>query len=251
MSDQSTPHGILTSSNLFSTIDAEVASMAESVVIVEPDACAPGIPAMAVTAAHAREIVRDSEVWDALRDAIWAALVRRAMSRSRQWQRAAIWIALPGLRVIVNRLHRVWRTDLDDLRSEVVLGFLEALRQADPDQSHLGSRLWWNTYRLARQMCRQARCECVVEDIELLAKADRSEPQLTAPTDPGSIRAGSDDRLSVEGERLGSLAARLGLRVVVSERPSDAEKRVIFLPRSDGTPRSPVLNTRGGPGEAA
>jgi hypothetical protein len=86
---------------------------------------------MAVTAAQAREIVRDNDVWDALRDAIWAALVRRAMTQARQWQRVAIWIALPGLRAIVSRLHRVWRTDLDDLRSEVVLGFIEALRQAD------------------------------------------------------------------------------------------------------------------------
>jgi hypothetical protein len=164
--DQSTAHGILTSSNLFSTIDAEIASMAESLVIIEPDTCAPGTPAMAVSAAHAREIVRDNDVWDPLRDAIWAALVRRAMTQTRQWQRVAIWIALPGLRAIVSRLHRVWRTDLDDLRSEVVLGFIEALRQADPDQSHLGSRLWWNTYRLARQMCRQASCECVAENID-------------------------------------------------------------------------------------
>jgi hypothetical protein len=249
VSDQSAPHGILTSSNLFSTIDAEMAAMAESLVIVEPDACAPGMPAMAVTAAHAREIVRDNEVWDSLRDAIWAALVRHAMSRSRQWQRAAIWVALPGLRVIVNRLHRVWRTDLDDLRSEVVLGFLEAVRQADPDQSHLGSRLWWNTYRLARQMCQQARCECVVENIELLAGADRAEPQHV---DPSSIKSGTDDRLAVEGERLGSLAARLGLRGVVNEHPSDAKDRVVFLPRSDASRRSRVLNTRGtGPGEAA
>lgn len=249
MSDQSAPHGILTSSNLFSTIDTEVASMAESLVIIEPDTYAPGIPAMAVTAAQAREIVRDNEVWDSLRDGIWAALVRQAMSRSRQWQRVAIWIALPGLRVIVNRLHRVWRTDLDDLRSEVVLGFIEALRQADPDQSHLGSRLWWNTYRLARQMCRQARRECVIENIELLATTDRTVPQHA---DPSSIKPGSDDRLTVEGERLGSLAARLGLRAMVNESPSDAGNRVIYLPSPDATPKSRVLNTRGnGPGEAA
>jgi hypothetical protein len=223
--------------------------MAESLVIIEPDACAPGIPAMAVTAADAREIVRGNEVWDSLRDSIWAALVRHAMSQSRQWQRAAIWIALPGLRVIVNRLHRVWRTDLDDLRSEVVLGFIEALRQADPDQSHLGSRLWWNTYRLARQMCRQARCECVTENIELLATTDRTAPQHA---DPSSIKSEIGDRLTVEGERLGSLAARLGLLAVVNECPFDAGNRVVYLPSRDATPRSRMLNTRGtGPGAAA
>jgi hypothetical protein len=246
--DQSAPHSILTSSNLFSTIDAEVASMAESLVIIDPDACAPGIPAMAVTAAHAREIVRDNEMRDQLRDAIWAALVRRAMMQPRQWQRVAIWIALPGLRVIVNRLRRVWRPDLDDLRSEVVLGFLEALRQADPDQSHLGSRLWWTTYRLARQMCRQARCEYVAENIDLLTTTERT---TSLPAAPSSIRSGSADRLVMEGARLGSLAARLGLRAVVNECSSGAGDGIIFLPRSDA-PRSRVLNTRGtGPGDAA
>nr|CEL19283.1 hypothetical protein [Kibdelosporangium sp. MJ126-NF4]CTQ94918.1 hypothetical protein [Kibdelosporangium sp. MJ126-NF4] len=254
MSDQSASPGILTSSNLFSSIDAELASVAESVVVVEPDACAPGTPTTAVTAALAREIVRE-EVCDPLRDAIWATLVRRAVTQPRLWQRIAIWTALPGLRVIVNRLHRIWRTDLEDLRSEVVLGFLEALRRADPDQSHLGSRLWWNTYRLARQMCQRATSECVAENMDLLAgqfaMADRAVPQAVAPVDPGSIRPGRHDRLTVESERLGSLAARLGLRAVLNKGPSDVG-RVIFLSEDRVMPPSSVSNTRGnGSGEAA
>jgi hypothetical protein len=72
------------------------------------------------------------------------------------------------------------------------------------------------------------------------------------PADLGSIRSDSDDPLVVEGERLGSLAARLGLRAVVNECPSGAGDRAIFLPRRDTARRSRVLNTRGaGPGEAA
>ncbi|TCO58281.1 hypothetical protein EV192_105346 [Actinocrispum wychmicini] len=243
MPDRSTPRGILTSSNLFSAIETEVASAAESTVIIEPDACAPGVPAMAVTAAQAREIVRGIEPRDSLRDAIWATLVRRTITWPRSWQQLAIWTALPGLRVIVNRLYRVWRTDLDDLRSEVVLGFLEALRRADPEQSHLGARLWWNTYRLALQMCQQGVRERAVENIELAAGL-RAGVGDTEPL-PAS---GQHDPQAVESARLGALAARLGLRAVINTRPSDDGCRVVFLPKGP----SNVANFRGnGSGEAA
>jgi hypothetical protein len=254
--DQSAARGILTSSNLFNTIETAVSPTAQSVVIIEPDECVSGIPATAITAALAREIVRSGETHDLLRDAIWSALVRRTGTQSRSWQRIAIWIALPGLRAIVNRLYRVWRTDLDDLRSEAVIGFLETLRQVHPDQPRLGSRLWWNTYRLARRMCQRAIYERATENIDLLAarRADvgRAAPPSARPIDPVPITLVQRDPRAVESARLGSLATRLGLRAMIDDHSSERTSEVVLSPRNRTTRPPNVASTRGnGSGEAA
>src|SRR5207302_3053315 len=81
MRDQLTSPGILASPDLFRAIEAEAGTAtALSMVVLEPDECAPGIPAATVTVAQAREIVLDRAPSDPLHDAIWAVLVRRAMT---------------------------------------------------------------------------------------------------------------------------------------------------------------------------
>lgn len=258
MRNQSTPSGILTSSNIFSEIETEIgASAALSAVLLEPDECASGVPATAVTATQARDLLLDRPTPESLRDAIWTVLVRRASTQPRPWERIAIWVMLPSLRGIANRLHRRWRVDIQDLRSEVVLGFIEALRQADPDQPHLGARLWWNTYRLARQMCRQGMFEQPTTDIDLIAArhatGDRALASPVQPIDPVTIVGGRLDSQAVESERLGSLAARLGLRTVIEDhRSGDGISVDVFVPRPHTGEPSQVTDTRGnGPGEAA
>lgn len=171
------------------------------------------------------------------------------LTQPRPWQQIAIWMTLPYLRAIANRLHRTWGTDRQDLGSEVVVGFLEALRQVDLDGQHLGRRLWWNTYRIARRMCRQEACIRVTPDADLrpfgVDVADQAAPP-TSPISPDTVTADRRDAQTIESERLGSLATRLGPRAVIANRQANTTtSKVIFLPRrslSHGLPR--VFRTR-------
>ncbi|MBO0884624.1 MAG: hypothetical protein J2P17_30690 [Mycobacterium sp.] len=253
MFDQSTG-SIVTSSNLFSMIEMDMTPTAASTALITSDDSTFSPESKTLTVAEARETILSPDTPDLQRDAIWSVLIRRVKAtQSRHWQRIAIWTMLPYLRGITYRLHRTWGTDLEDLRSEVVLGFLEALRQADPGQQHLGRHLWWNTYRIARRMCRQPAFELAMADDDLIGARAATDRETPPPIDPDLIAKGNRDSQTVEGERLGSLAARLGLRAVIADHVSGAgASKVIFLPKSRGSKVPNMANARGnGSGEAA
>jgi hypothetical protein len=233
------PTSILNHADVFEAIEAEGASLAaDSNLQLDVGPCTPGVPSKAITIGDARRLVNDPAVPDPVRDEIWASLVRRAQAAPRRWEQIAIWMMLPRLRGITGRLRRIWRNDVQDIRSEVLVGFIEAVRQADPIQPGIGARLWWNAYRLARQACWHATREWPTDEIDRFAARQAATDHATAapagPVPVEMIADGSHDRNAVEGERLGSLASRLGLRTVIDGH----------LP--------PATNTRGnGSGEAA
>jgi hypothetical protein len=251
MHDQlSSAGGVLMSPDLFTVIDNEIAPVAHDLVILDVKDCPPGITATVVTLARVREMLNSRDTPDPVCDALWAVLVRRARMEPRPWQRMALWVMVPRLRSIVRKLRLVWDTDEEDVRSEVVAGFLEVLRQTDPDRPEIGKRLWWKTFRVGHQMCRQAVLERVTADMDRLAdrsSVDAKDSPLPMRTDmlPG--------RRIIESERLGSLAARLGLRAVVENRPTEEDPgRVVFLSADRGRPRPHNGHDAGtGTGEAA
>lgn len=258
------PASPLKYSNVFDVLEAELAtSSALPIVLVEPGECGPDSPAAAVTVRDARAIVQDSEVPDPILDAIWTALLHRARSEPPRWEPILLWLMVPRLRGIANRLGRTWRIDMQDIRSEVILAFLNTVRQVDPGQPKLGPHLWWNTYGRARQACWQATREVACEDIELLG-ARQAVPDDCCSLDETMHEAttanNQHDHKAIEGERLGSLAARLGLRAVVDGRNAeDAMCPVTPILRLDKYRRRSLqrrlprtMNTRGnGCGEAA
>lgn len=181
-------------------------------VLLERGECGEGSPPHALDVREGRDIVEDWNASRALTEAIWTALIHRVQQDPRHWREPAIWLMLPRLRAITSRLRRSWRTDSDDIRSDVIIGFIEAMRKADPNRHNLGSYLWWATHNHARHACRQLTRESASEDIELVA-ARRTTYSQETPTEPGRVDvAPSPSVVGVEGERLGSLAQRLGLR---------------------------------------
>jgi hypothetical protein len=209
--------------NVFDTLESElVTSSARSAVLVGPDECELGVPTTAITVGDAREIVRKPGQNEPILDAIWTALIRRAHTEPRRWEQTVLWTMLPRLRCIANRLYRAWQIDIDDIRSEVIVGFLETLRRIAPDQQYLGARLWWNTYGYARRMCRHVTREVACENIERVVTR-RVTTADTTPPPPMHSAASADqhDRTAIEGERLGSIANRLGLQTVAECRRSE------------------------------
>lgn len=205
------PVPILNHATVFDAIDAEIAGSARARVLIDGGEC--GSPAP-VTILEARNLIQDSNAPDDSREVACAAIVRHAQQDPLTWERALLWTMVPRLRGIAARLRRRWRVDPDDIRSDVILAFLETVRQADPGRSHLNSYLWWTTYRRARQSCRSATPEIPMADLQQLPDREAVRRPVVSDVIEGDAR-------TVEGVRLGSLASRLGLREIVAAPIAD------------------------------
>lgn len=190
-----------------------------------------GVPEKVITAGEARRLIRDRSTPATTRDAVWAMLVRLVQADPKYWEPTVLWVALTHLRGIANRLYWTWKTDKSEIRSEVLLGFIETIRVADPDRPGIGTHLWWSTFRRAREACWRATREVASEHAELIASQQRSQEDVAfAPTN-SDIDGSCRDRITVEGERLGSLATRCGLRSLVDSHQSEGGAVIPFVPR--------------------
>jgi hypothetical protein len=183
----------------------------------------------------AREWVSDPTSPPSVGDAIWSQLIRLAGEQKEPWELAAVWMMVPGLRRICRRCRRYGAPlDLGELEAEAVAGFVEALRMADPDQSTLGGWLWWTTYRHVQQVSSRARYETPTADIELVGNQRIGENDSSRMTQPGPNlidgampvvdEPGVVGSASLEGERLGALAYRLGLEQAFNMPEGPAEE---------------------------
>jgi hypothetical protein len=206
---------------VFDAVETEfISSPVASETLVQQDECGHGLPDAIIGVREARAVVTDPAASLAVRDAIWATLVRRVRVDPDLWQLAAIWMMLPSLRAITNRLHRTWGVDRQDVQSDVILGFIEALRAANPARRKLGPSLWWATYRHGRHACQQATRDTASEDIDIIAaRREMSDHSTDPPAEPlhsGIATSPPTDNpvthTHIEGERLGAIAYHLALR---------------------------------------
>ena len=113
------------------------------------------LPDRLVPLCEMRAVLLQPATSTAARNAVWAELVRRALAGSPAWTVALAGVALPGLYRAVAALAAAGRTDPADLETEVLAGFLAALRQLDPDDLAgipLASRLTWAAYRAGARL---------------------------------------------------------------------------------------------------
>jgi hypothetical protein len=180
------------------------------------------------SARAARDILLNAEAPAGTRDAIWPLVVQCAREQGDPWEIVAIWMMIPGLRKICWRCHRHEPPlTLAELETEAVHAFVEALSTADVNRPELGSWLWWATYRSVQRAVSRLRRETPTEDIELIGMLAASPYDASRMT-PGSADRGDptvpvvdsqvdSDPGMVEGERLGSMAQRLGLKHVLRQ----------------------------------
>jgi hypothetical protein len=116
---------------------------------------AAGLPDRQVPVDELRVLLLHPSTSARARNQVWAELVRRARAGDPAWTVALAGIAMPGLRRAVGSLAAAWRGDPADLQSEVLTGFLAAVRALDPDDLEavpLASRLCWAGWRAGRDM---------------------------------------------------------------------------------------------------
>jgi len=116
---------------------------------------APGLPDRLVPVTELRVLLLHPATGPAARNAVWADLVRRARAGDPAWTVALAGIAMPGLRRAVASLTPAYRGDPADLQSEVLAGFLAAMRALDLDELEevpLASRLCWAARRAGEHL---------------------------------------------------------------------------------------------------
>jgi len=103
------------------------------------------------------------------RNKVWAELVRRARSGSAAWVVGLVGVAMPGLRRAAATLSAGYRGDPADLQTEILAGFLAAMRGLDPDDLDrvpLASRLCWAAWRAGQALaCADARYTAARRDL--------------------------------------------------------------------------------------
>lgn len=193
------------------------------------------VPETVITAGEARMIVRDHGAPTTTRDAVWATLLRLVQADPKYWEPTVLWVALRLLRGIANRLYWRWQTDKQEIQSEVVLAFIETIRSADPDRPGIGTHLWWTTFRQARKACWRATREVASEHAELLSSPQIALDEAVSSRTSPDIGSTYQDGSTMEGERLGSLATRCGLRSLVDSHQPDGGTVIPFAPRRPRT----------------
>jgi hypothetical protein len=171
------------------------------------------------------------------RNRVWAELVRRARSGEAAWVIGLTGIALPGLRRAVASLSGACRGDPADLQSEVLTGFLAAMRALDLDDLDsvpLASRLCWAAWRAGKALA-YADADYASRRRDLDDQGDAPElpwghPDfvLAAAVRKGVLtkaQAGLIGRNRLEGVPLAQIAAEMGIsHAALCNRRKRAEK---------------------------
>src|SRR5271170_4179658 len=116
---------------------------------------AAGLPDRLVPLDELRALLLHPATGARARNQVWAELVRRARSGPACWVVGLVGVAMPGLRRAAATLAAGYRGDPDDLHTEILTGFLAAMRALDPDDLDrvpLASRLCWAAWRAGQAL---------------------------------------------------------------------------------------------------
>jgi hypothetical protein len=200
---------------------------------------AAGLPDRPVPADELRVLLLHPSTSGAARNAVWAELVRRARAGDPAWTVALAGIAMPGLRRAAGSLAAAWRGDPADLQSEILTGFLAAVRALDPaslEAVALASRLCWAGWRAGREMtlaaAGHARRRRDLEEWRDGPDVPWGHPDfvLAAAVRDGILTRGQAEligRNRLEGVPLSQIAAETGIsHTALCNRRKKAEKAI-------------------------
>lgn len=180
-----------------------------------------------------------------VRDAVWRELVRRARSRGSTWVVVAAGLALPGLRNAAGSLTRDYRSDPADVDTEVIAGFLAALREVGIDEPAIAWRLCKAAYN-AGARARYAADAYAARHVELpedggsqmAPRAPWSHPDLVLAdaVAKGVLSVKTAEligRTRLEGRTLRAVAEELEVPYATARRHRrEGEERLVALIRS-------------------
>ncbi|MEV4722543.1 hypothetical protein [Micromonospora humida] len=107
----------------------------------------PGLPDATIPLDELRVLLRCERFDSDTTDVLWRQLAHHAREWGPAWVVGAIGVALPALTHLAAKISRGQARYADDVDSEVLAGFLQALRTADLAAPRLWLRLCWAAWR--------------------------------------------------------------------------------------------------------
>jgi DNA-directed RNA polymerase specialized sigma24 family protein len=106
-----------------------------------------GLPNRMLPLDELRDLLVAATVSADTRDAVWCQLIRQARDGDPTWVVATVGVAAPGLTRLAARLTAGFSKIADDIHSEILAGFLHALRTEDLAAPRIWIRLCWAAWR--------------------------------------------------------------------------------------------------------
>ncbi|MFI7609263.1 hypothetical protein ACIBTV_29700 [Micromonospora sp. NPDC049366] len=107
----------------------------------------PGLPDATMPLGELRTLLVCERYDSDTTDVLWRHLAHHAREKGPAWVVGAIGVALPALTRLAAKISRGHARHADDVDSEVLAGFLQALRRADLTPPRLWLRLCWAAWR--------------------------------------------------------------------------------------------------------
>ncbi|WBB69128.1 hypothetical protein [Micromonospora sp. WMMD812] len=107
----------------------------------------PGLPDTTMPLDELRKLLLCERYDSSTTDELWRQLAHHARECGPAWVVGAIGVAVPALTHLAARISRGHTRHADDVDSEVLAGFLQALRTADLAPPRLWLRLCWAAWR--------------------------------------------------------------------------------------------------------
>ncbi|GGP36770.1 hypothetical protein [Streptomyces abikoensis] len=234
-------------SSAFDNIEAHVLELRTG---PDLDLAVPGrAQPMRLSPAEARNALHGVPSDEGLRNSIWSSVITRARrddTARSDWQLYAAWLAIPALRRTVHEVSSRLGSERSEVEAEMLVALLEELETAEPEQPDPGLMLLkavrTRAWRAARRLPEVAVADTTVTEAFRRGPGHGVELYVPAPVRRGKSLAPlriTMSRSQREGELLGAVAHRLGLRDLVSAAAGTRRgHRIGTLPlRQKGGPR--------------
>jgi len=107
----------------------------------------PGLPNRSIALDELRQLLVNEPHYVETTDALWRQLASQAREWGPAWVVGAVGVALPGLTRMAVRMAAAHPPHADDIDSEVLTGFLDAVRHAPLQPPRVWLRLCWSAWR--------------------------------------------------------------------------------------------------------
>ncbi|MBM0224867.1 hypothetical protein [Micromonospora sp. ATA51] len=212
----------------------------------------PGLPDTTMPLDELRKLLLYGRYDSDTTDDVWRQLAHHARRRGPAWVVGAIGVALPALTHLAAKVSRGYARHADDVDSEVLAGFLHALRTADLAPPRLWLRLCWAAWRAGASVVKADDGEELPLDLPSGSRSPRmpyGHPDLLLGRAAAAGLITADAAELISATRFGDaliehLAAEQGVTASVLRMRRRRAERVVAAAVTRGDLSGPICSSR-------